>query len=157
MREGRARVRAGAAAAIVGGALPLVGCPADVYYTQLLRPPHPLVPRRAEDVQLLVVTPPSAPHVNIGLLQVTSGIDATDTTAMVARLRAEAAAHGCDAVLVTSINNQTPKNARPDVQGSCIVYELPPANAPPPAGAAASAPAAAPPPGPPALLPAPAP
>ncbi len=150
-----------AAAGLVVGALMLAGCPAEVYYTQLLPPPRPLVPRRVEDVQVLVVTPPPEPHVDIGLLQVTSGIDATDSTAMVARLRAEAAVRGCDAVLVTSIDNQSPKDARPNVQGSCVVFEVPPVYAPPPAAAAprppraiAPGPSAAPSPAPvPAALP----
>jgi hypothetical protein len=105
----------------------VAGCiPAEVYYTPLLRPPRALVPRRAEDVQLLVVTPPSAPHLDIGLLQITEGYDVPDSDALVTRLRAEAGARGCDAVLVTSIENQAPKNARPSIHGSCIVYSLSP-------------------------------
>jgi hypothetical protein len=136
------RTRAAAFALVVGAVL-LSGCPAEVYYTQLLAPPHPLAPRRAEDVQVLVVTPPSAPHVDIGLFQVTSGVDATDSNAMVARLRAEAAARGCDAVLITSIDHQAPKDARPNVQGSCVVFDVPPVYAPPPAAAAGPGPAGA--------------
>ena len=45
MREGRTRT---AAAVLVVGALMLAGCPAEVYYTQLLAPPRPLVPRHGE-------------------------------------------------------------------------------------------------------------
>jgi hypothetical protein len=116
------RARAGSAAVIVFGGLLLAGCPAQVYYTDLLPPPRQLAPRRPEDVEILVVTPPARPHTNIGLYQITEGVDAADSKAMIQRLRTEAAARGCDAILVTSIDNQAPKDAAPNVQASCVVY-----------------------------------
>ena len=137
MREGNGR--AGLVAAVAGTLL-LTGCPAAVFYTHLAEPPHPLTPHRVEDVQVLVVTPPAAPHVDVGLFQVTSGQDAPTAKEMVARLRAEAAALGCDAVLITAIDNQASRDVRASVHGSCIVYKQPPPAtapeppAPPPAG-----------------------
>jgi len=123
-----ARMKAiGAATALLGGALALGCWNATVYYTQLLPPPRPMVPRRVEDVQVLVVTPPPAPHVDVGLMQVTTGDGVRTSTQMVARLRAAAATLGCDAVLITSVENQAPGRAgRPSMQGSCIVYKAPP-------------------------------
>jgi hypothetical protein len=125
------RVRAGSAAVMVFAGLLLAGCPAQVYYTGLLAPPRPLAPRRPEEVELFVVTPPARPHSDIGLYQITGGIDANDSTAMIKRLRTEAAARGCEAILITSIDNQASKYTAPNVQASCIVYNQPAALAPP--------------------------
>jgi hypothetical protein len=120
----RARVMR-AAAAVFGGALVLAGCQATVFYTQLVPPPHAMAPHRVEDVEVLVVTPPVAPHVDVGLLQVTTGDGARTSTQMVARLRAEAAALGCDALLITGVENQAGRYSRPSMQGSCVVYKTP--------------------------------
>jgi hypothetical protein len=111
--------------AILGGALVLGGCQsALVYYTELQPAPRKMVAHRVEDVEVLVVTPPAVPHVNVGLLQVTKGDDANTSTAMVARMRASAAALGCDAILITSVENQSPgRFGRPSMQGSCVVYK----------------------------------
>jgi hypothetical protein len=136
------RARAGSAAMIVLGGLLLAGCPAQVYYTGLLAPPRPLAPRRPEDVELLVVTPPARPHTNIALYQVIAGSDADDSGAMIQRLRTEAAARGCDAILITSIDNQASKYTASNIQASCVVYNQPAA----PASPVAPAPAAPPPP-----------
>ena len=130
--------RAGAAALIVFGGLLLAGCPAQVYYTGLLASPHPLAPRRPEDVELLVVTPPARPHTDIGLYQIVAGSDADDSGAMIQRLRTEAAARGCDAILLTSIDNQSTKYTASNIQASCVVYNKPAV----PASPAAPAPAA---------------
>jgi hypothetical protein len=106
----------------------VAGCQATVYYTQLLPPPRPMVPHRVQDVQVLVVTPPAAPHVDVGLLQVTTGDGARTSTEMVARLRTDAATLGCDAILITGIEHQAPgRNGRPSMQASCIVYDAAPA------------------------------
>jgi hypothetical protein len=121
MRERPPRTRL---AAVLAGTLLLAGCTtAAVFYTHLAEPPHPLTPHRVEDVEVLVVTPPTAPHVDVGLFQVTSGQDAPTAKDRVARLRAEAAAIGCDAVLITGVENQATRDSRPSVQGSCIVYK----------------------------------
>ena len=137
-RTGRGGGRGTAAAVIVLGGLLLAGCPAQVYYTGLLAPPHPLAPRRPEDVELLVVTPPARPHTDIGLYQIVAGSDADDSGAMIRRLRAEAAARGCDAILLTSIDNQASKYAASNIQASCVVYNQP---APPASPAAPASPA----------------
>ena len=131
---------------IVFGGLLLAGCPAQVYYTGLLTPPRPLARRRPEDVELFVVTPPARPHTDIGLYQVTAGVDASDSTAMIQRLRAEAAARGCDAIVVTSIDHQASEDIAPNVQASCVIYNQPavPTSAPK-APAALAPPAPAPP------------
>ncbi len=138
---------AGAAAALVFGGLLLAGCPAQVYYTGLLAPPRPLAPRRPEDVELLVVTPPARPHTNVGLYQIIAGSDADDSGAMIQRLRTEAAARGCDAILITSIDNQSSKYTASNIQASCVVYNQPavPASPAAPAPAAPAPPSAAPP------------
>ena len=125
------------------GTFLLTGCAAQVFYTQVLPPPHAVAPRRVEDVQVFVVTPPTAPHVNVGLFQVTGGMDAMDSNAQVARLRAEAAARGCDAVVITAIEHQSSKDTRANVQGSCVVYDDP-ASATKSVGGCPAAPAPAP-------------
>jgi hypothetical protein len=117
--------------AILSSAMLLGGCqPATIYYTALLSPPHAMAPHRAEDVEVFVVTPPAAPHVNVGLLEITTGDDLRTAKQMVARLRAEAAALGCDALLIMSIQNQAPgRYGRPSMHASCVVYKT----VPPPA------------------------
>ncbi len=124
------RVRAkwtGAATVILAGAV-LGGCsPATVYYRQLVQAPHAMVARPAENVEVLVVTPPAAPHVDVGLLQVTTGDGVHTSVEMMARLRMAAAELGCDALLITSVENQAPgRYGRPSMQGSCVVYTSPP-------------------------------
>jgi hypothetical protein len=138
--------RVGPAAVIVFGGLLLAGCPAQVYYTGLLKPPRPLAPRRPEDVELFVVTPPARPHTDIGLYQITAGVDASSSTEMIQRLRTEAAARGCDAILVTSVDHQASEETAPNVQASCVIYNqpvVPAAAAPaPPAATATQVPGA---------------
>jgi hypothetical protein len=149
---------AGSAAVLMFGGLLLAGCPAQVYYTGLIAPPRPLAPRRPEDVELLVVTPPARPHTNVGLYQIIAGSDADDSRAMIQRLRAEAGARGCDAILITSIDNQSSKYTASNIQASCIVYNQPSVPAPPaaPAPAAPAPPSTASPPPPGSAAPAPA-
>ncbi len=141
---------------IVLGTL-LGGCGPQIYYTPLQPAPHQLASHRIEDVQVLAVTPPSVPHTDIGLYQISPGIGgAFDTASLIASLRAEAAARGCDAILVTSVAYVAYERRRePTVQASCVVYSQPVSTTPPrpsrtaTAGAHGALPAPAETPGPP--------
>lgn len=106
---------------------------------------------RIEDVQVLAVTPPSAAHTDIGLYQIDPGFsmrshgDDYEIPPLIARLRADAAARGCDAVLVTSVAYAA-RDRKPTVQASCVVYNRPVSPAPPDASPAAGSPGVVPPP-----------
>jgi len=130
------RTRAGAATIVIGGLL--AGCAPLVQYTPLLEPPHRLVSHRIENVQVLAVTPPSAAHTDIGLYQIDPGFGDYEVPPLIARLRADAAARGCDAILVTSVAYAA-RDRKPTVQASCVVYNRPVSPAPPHASPAATA------------------
>jgi hypothetical protein len=78
--------------------------------------------RAPNQVETFVVTPPSRPHVDIGMLQVIrhSGDESFDQ--MLALLRTAAAQHGCDALLVTSVDTRALKYSSGSIVGSCEVF-----------------------------------
>jgi hypothetical protein len=108
---------------VLGGAPLLFGCANAVYYTQLQPAPRVLKPHAPEDLEILAVTPPSRPHRDIGLFQVVQS-DADNQDAMTT-LRARAAAKGCDAITITSIDHRKNRYQSPNIQASCVVYEQP--------------------------------
>jgi len=108
-------------AAGVGAALLVAGCAPKVFYTPVVRSPRRLTARPIEEVETFLITPPSRPHTNVGLLQVSAGDEYT-TKEMLRDLRARAARIGCDAVLITSIDQRVTRHTSASIQGSCIVY-----------------------------------
>jgi hypothetical protein len=98
------------------------GCAGRLFYTPLVSSPRPLAPRAIEDVEVFAVSPPPRPLVNVGLFQLISGLDNASIQAMVARIRSDAAARGCDAILITSIDHYRSQNHSPSIQASCVVF-----------------------------------
>jgi hypothetical protein len=98
------------------------GCAGTLFYTPLVSSPRPLPPRAIEDVEVFAVSPPPRPLVNLGLFQLIAGIDDASIQAMVARIRSDAAARGCDAILITSVDHYRSQNHSPSIQASCVVY-----------------------------------
>lgn len=119
-------------AAGVAGALLVAGCAPQVFYTPVVRSPRPLTARPVEEVETFLVTPPSRPHTDVGVLQVTGA--GFGTKELIRVLRARAARVGCDALLITSIDLRVSDATSPSIQGSCVVYN----------DVSAAAPAAAP-------------
>jgi len=97
-------------------------CADTVYYASLNNPPQPMSIRSAEQVQVLLVTPPARPHTDLGLIQVIHGLNGHDIHEMLGSLREYAAKLGCDALLVNWIDLRSGKHQTPSVEGSCIVY-----------------------------------
>ena len=102
-------------------------------------PPRPLQPRPAAEVALIVpAADPGArdpalarPHVEVGLVEVLGDDEwgAAEQATMRERLRARAAEHGCDAVVLLGeidwiyvIENARSSAERHGYRGVCIVY-----------------------------------
>jgi hypothetical protein len=114
-------------------AIGLGGCaPTTVYYLPLVTPPRPMVERPREQVDVYVTTPPSRPHLDVGLLQVIEYRQFSDATSqqMMLHLKGAAAAQGCDAVLITAVDMRSNRYAARSIHGSCEVYTDVPADHP---------------------------
>jgi hypothetical protein len=105
------------------GVLLASGCGERFVYTPLKRPSRPMMRHPAEAVELLVVTPPSRPHTDIGLIQAFPGIGGETIPELIRGLRARAGVIGCDAILITSVDRQTTRYHSESVQASCVVYD----------------------------------
>ena len=120
--------------AVAVGACALGGCASTkVSYVQLATPPRPMVPRPYEQVDTYVTTPPTRPHVDVGLLQVLEfrvGDDPVSPQEMVMHLKGGAATQGCDAVLITSVDMRSTRYRAPSMEGSCEMYTDAAATAP---------------------------
>jgi hypothetical protein len=106
----------------LAAALLMPACAGVVDYFPLIPPTRPLSPHPPEKVEVFVVTPPARPHTNLGLFEVRPGQNDRSTYDMVAALRRSAAAIGCDAVLITSLNSHLGTGGDPSIHGACIVY-----------------------------------
>ena len=109
-------------AALLTAALAVLGCVELVEYTPVNAPPHAMPPRPPAAVQLYTSIAPARPHLDVGLIEVTrQWADAPDqaTAEILSSLRAEAAARGCDAVVLLGIS--TRGNLK-QLQATCIVY-----------------------------------
>jgi hypothetical protein len=117
----------------------VIGCGGTfVTMTPVNLPPHPMVPRSPESVEIFTSGPPAAPHVDVALLEVeqTHSYNEQGTDLMIRRLREVAAAHGCDAVSLGGVSEHAgaPKGTALALvdrdattrQATCIVYGTPP-------------------------------
>ena len=113
---------------VLATALLVPACADTLYNTEIVPSPRPVSPRTADQVEVFVISPPARPHINLGLFQILRGFNDHTTRDMIASLRGQAAGLGCDALLVTSIDNQESKYQQQSIQGSCIVYNDAPAS-----------------------------
>jgi hypothetical protein len=104
----------------------LAGCADTVFYTPLNEAPRTLAPHSPESVEIISVTPPSWPHRNLGILQVVRGNPFHTLDELLAALRARAAARGCDAILIISIDRREGKYQSPSIQASCLIHDAAP-------------------------------
>jgi hypothetical protein len=108
------------------------GCGTFVTATPINPPPRPLLPRAPESVQVLASAPPSEPHVDVALLEVTQseGWNREGMDFMIQRLREKAAELGCDAVYVKNTSAHEGEDPlldpdRAELLASCIVFTPP--------------------------------
>src|SRR5262245_50704835 len=87
---------------IVLGTLGLTGCGTNVTYTPTNRPPRALVRHSVQSVDVFSSGRPSRPHVEVGILEATqqTRLSVDETPEIIATLREQAAALGCDALVI---------------------------------------------------------
>ncbi len=133
----------------------LTGCGTTVRYVAFNPAPRALSPRDPQAVQVFAAARPSQPFVEVGLIEVqqASQYSLDDATVVLEKMRLEAAARGCDGLVLLGSNDatfltgtggaasQTWSHTLRGYRGSCIAFTGPPADASAPAG---SAPAPAP-------------
>jgi len=96
------------------------GCGSTLYYTPLVASPRPLSSKLVSEVQVIAVTAPARTLTTVGIFQVIQGFADETAATEIAQIRADAARRGCDAILVTSVDNRMPQ--RLSVQAGCIVF-----------------------------------
>jgi hypothetical protein len=78
-----------------------MGCTAaQSSFTPTNQPPHKLIPRPAESVEMFVATSPERKFVEVGLLHVNENDERLSRGELLLMLRKRAAIHGCDAVVI---------------------------------------------------------
>jgi hypothetical protein len=102
------------------GALLEGGCGSTLYYTPLVASPRPLFSKPVSEVQVIAVTAPTRTLMTLGMFQVIQNFADETAATEIAQIRADAARRGCDAILITSIDNRNPQ--RLSVQAGCIVF-----------------------------------
>ena len=112
-------------------ALLICGCGTSVSYTSLRA--YPRGPRRSpEAVDVYVSSPPTEPHVDVGILEAEqeSELSLDGTREMLAALRKAAARAGCDALFVKGMGSNAqgallitdhPSSVK-TITGTCIRY-----------------------------------
>ena len=124
----------------------LTGCGGiDVDYLPLNAPPRPMAPRPVESVQLFE-TPPQRPYVEVGAMECHERSARNDMRALYATMRASAAEHGCDALVIVGTSNHgfVGTTTLGGYRASCIVFTDPEPPPPPPQPAAPPPPLPAP-------------
>jgi hypothetical protein len=113
----------------------LVGCGAWTSQTFVNPAPHPMAARPPASVEVFTAGAPTRPHVDVAMLEVRqqTGWSLADTGDMIARLRDDAAAMGCDGLVITGSNNHVEDRGSTTLHGffgTCIAYsDLSPAAA----------------------------
>lgn len=128
-------------ALVLLGAPLMLGCGTFVDFTPINDPPHALSKRSSSSVEVLASGPPSRPHTDVAVIEAkqTHGLNEQGTGLMVEQLRAQAAAIGCDAIVLGGTTDH--QGAQPGtgwslldpgstkLRATCVVYDDPP---PPP-------------------------
>jgi len=146
----------------------LAGCGTTIRTTTINPAPHAMQPRPPASVQIYSSGPPQLPYVDVAYLEAeqTTSLSVHDTPEMLANLRKQAAAMGCDGVVLGGITHSADSvvsvaadvsSSRKGITATCIMFLPPtatamsrhayPQAAPPPAAPPPAAhPPAAPPP-----------
>lgn len=120
--------------AVLAGSL-LAGCGTFTDFTPINAPPHPLQPRSAASVEVFSSGPPARRHVDVALVEVeqTHSLNEQGTGLMIQRMREQAAAIGCDAIVLRGVTDH--QGAQPGSgwdlvdpgstkrEATCVVYD----------------------------------
>ena len=107
--------------------LVLVGCGTQISYVPTNSPPQAVYPRTAESVAIFMTGVPDVAYAEIGIMEAHEGAFDTLKT-MIDSMRMEAAAHGCDALIITesadTIESDYDGNVetRRGYRAACVVY-----------------------------------
>ena len=97
------------------------GCYPYSGYVSVVPAPRQLQIRGPLQVHTFLVTPPARPHVDIGMLWASSADTTVDQLIVV--LRTTAGQHGCDALVITSLNvGRHGLSTAGRIDGSCEIY-----------------------------------
>jgi hypothetical protein len=103
------------------------GCAASVTATPVNAPPTRMVRRAPADVEIFTAGAPTRPHPDVAILEAEPGFSERSTADLVARMRENAAANGCDGLVITGVDTQTFRHGdeKKTVTGTCIVWSAP--------------------------------
>jgi hypothetical protein len=103
----------------------LAGCENTVMYTPIIHPDHALASRGVDTVEVFAITPPARPHKDIGIFQIAASHFSEDpsTERLIADARKQAAQLGCDAIVVTSVDNLSDRYHSSNIQAGCLIYD----------------------------------
>ncbi|HEX8795215.1 MAG TPA: hypothetical protein VF765_29910 [Polyangiaceae bacterium] len=109
----------------------VLGCGAYSRWLPTNPPPHPMQPKPAEQVDVFTSDFPSRPFVEVGLIQSSPGLTASDLDVL-AELRRAGGARGCDGVIVNGETKSATASGYGGVataqektafRAACIVYK----------------------------------
>lgn len=111
----------------------VAACGISSSYTPLNPAPQAMQPRTPELVEVFSSSPPTRPHVDVGLIEVEYSGSASSrpdiTTEIMQQVRKEAGARGCDAVHLSGYSARSPSEAgllyepgARTVHATCVVY-----------------------------------
>jgi hypothetical protein len=121
--------------AILSSGVLLGGCGTFVDFTPINDPPHPLSARSVASVEVLSSGPPNRPHVDVAIVEVeqTHSLNAQGTGLMIQRMREQAAAIGCDAIVLGGVTDHQGAESgsgwdlldpgSTKRQATCVVYD----------------------------------
>ena len=110
--------------------LVLAGCGIGVKQTWLNEPPRAMVPRPIESVEVFASGPPTAPHVDVALIEAgEQEFATTNLDQLIHALRKRAAQLGCDAICIGGAATRTSAISKKwtlDGQlATCVMYTEP--------------------------------
>jgi hypothetical protein len=114
-------------ALLAGGAL---ACAAHSGWMPTNPPPRPLEAHSPDDVALFTATMPTRAFVEVGIISAAPGMDSNDFEVL-AQLRKEGGARGCDGLIVIGTNTNTTGSSnaygitmreQTSFRAACIVY-----------------------------------
>ena len=106
----------------------LTACGSTIRATEINPAPRPLAARAPETVEVFTSGPPARPHVDISFLEIQqdSKLSTDDTGEFIGQLRIEAAARGCDGLVIGGITHEPTGEKRSTsfkgMTATCIVY-----------------------------------
>jgi hypothetical protein len=92
---------------VLAGSAPLAGCGTYASFTEINSPPHEMSSRPPSRIQVFSSGPPSRPYVDVAVIRVeqTHSLNEQSAELMIRRIREQAGAIGCDAVVLGGITD----------------------------------------------------